>query len=196
VVFIRNLTNLFCGVYYLQRIEINSFLPVIFMKRMGLLFAVVFGVCCASAQEADFYLCSKISAVAGMALVKTPDMVHFYFKILPGEQKEIEHASIYLSTDRDPKTGRKNYGCEYYMNAKKRSLTYYNKDGRETGFRKAFTVRHIDDWCIWSFKSSVFAATPLDDIFLTWKGIKKQGHIRLAPGKAIRKVIIPVITTP
>ena len=67
------------------------------------------------------------------------------------------------------------------------------KDGKETGFRKAFTLQHIDDWCVWSFKSSLFASTPLDDIYLTWKGVKKQGHVRLAPGKAVRKVIIPEI---
>ena len=147
---------------------------------------------CAIAKEADFYLCSKISAVAGMSLVKEGDMVHFYFKILPGETREIENASIYLSTDRDPRTGRRNYGCEYYMNARKRSVTYYDKNGKEHGKKNAFTLKHIDDWCVWSFKSSVFE-TPLDDILLTWKGIKKQGHIRLAPGKAIRKVTIPEI---
>ena len=163
------------------------------MRRCVLILLLSLCAAALCAKEADFYLCSKISSVVGMALVRENDMVHFYFKILPGEQNEIENASIYLSTDRDPKTGRRNYGCEYYMNARKRSVTFYAKDGKETGFGKAFTLQHIDDWCVWSFKSSLFASTPLDDIYLTWKGVKKQGHVRLAPGKAVRKVIIPEI---
>ena len=164
------------------------------MKKF--LYALVLILSCTGlcGKEADFFVCSKISAVIGMAVVRENGMTHFYFKLLPDSKAEIDNASIYLSTDRDPKTGRRGYGCEYYMNAKKRSVTYYDKEGKMTGFSKAFTITHIDDWCIWSFADSVFAQTPLDDMSLTWKGVKKQGHIRAAAGKGLRKVIIPEIT--
>ena len=165
------------------------------MKKF--LFTLLLLLSCAVSfgREADFFVCSKISAVIGMAVVRENSMTHFYFKLLPDSKAEIDNAGIYLSTDRDSRTGRKDYGCEYYMNAKKHIVTYYDKDGKATGFKKAFTITHLDDnWCVWSFADSVFAQTPLDDMYLTWKGVKKQGHIRATAGKAFRKVIIPEIT--
>ena len=163
------------------------------MKLLKIFLAAMFGILTLAAGQVAFYKeKSNNKFVEGAAFVNTKDALALVFKLTKDAPQDFSLNNIYMYTDQDRKTGRKNLGNEYYFDIAKEQISAYAKNGKGSLFRNALKEVKKDNFYMVIFNENVTTANPLKEFEIIFNGAKKRGNIILR-GNAPLKVEIPEI---
>jgi hypothetical protein len=163
------------------------------MKLLKIFLAAMFGILTLAAGQVAFYKeKSNNKFVEGAAFVNTKEALALVFKLTKDAPQNFSLNNIYMYTDQDRKTGRKNLGNEYYFDIAKEQISAYAKNGKGSLFRNALKEVKKDNFYMVVFNKNVTTANPLKEFEIIFNGAKKRGNIILR-GNAPLKVEIPEI---
>ena len=168
------------------------------MKLIKIFLAVMLCFAALFAEEVPFYKeKTNNSYVEGASFIETKDSLAIAFKLTQSAPCDFSLNNIYVFSDTNRNTGRKNLGNEYYLDIPKGQISSYATNGKGTLFRNALKEYKVDNYYIIVFDKSVTIANPLKEFEIIFNGAKKRGNIILRGNTALKANMppIPAFTT-
>jgi hypothetical protein len=129
--------------------------------------------------------------IESVAFANIDDTYHFIYKLRKDAEENFTINCIYIFTDDDPKTGRKDaVGNEYYIAPAKTKLTYYS-DTYGGGAYKAVKTTRIGNLLFISSRSSWFSHQPLKEFKILVATNKGKLSVAISPKHLLEKIAIP-----